>query len=90
MQLPKGKEQANKAMIKSQYFDDMKNKLAEIKYQIKGVDVKNLEQVLVSARFEKKNSVRPDYNKHSLSVDQRMTGSAVITERTAKPSQRST
>ena len=38
MQSPKGKEQVNKVALKSAYFDDMKKKLAEIKYQIKGVD----------------------------------------------------
>ena len=67
----------------------MKKKLAEITYQIKGVDFKNLEQVLLNHRFEKKNSLSPDYKQHSHSMEQRIAGSHAITERTAKPSLRS-
>jgi len=43
MQLPKEHEEGNNVGSKSKYFDDMKKKLAEVKYQIKGVDYKNLE-----------------------------------------------
>ena len=42
--------------LQSAYFEQMKSKLSEVKYQIKGIDNKNYEHELKNGRFQKVNS----------------------------------